>query len=138
MNTSAVESALEAARSRLDRLAPREAWTEQRAGALLVDIRPASNRDYEGGIPGAVIIDRNVLEWRLDPSSDARIPVASPDLRVVIFCNEGYASSFAAATLRDLGVSRATDLIGGYRAWRSLGLPTDRSHQRLGGILASP
>jgi rhodanese-related sulfurtransferase len=127
MSESAIDAALATARARLDRLTPREAQAEQAAGALLVDIRPDVNRQSEGGIRGAVSIDRNVLEWRLDPSSDARIGRAAADLRVVLFCNEGYASSLAAAILRDLGVEQATDLIGGYRAWRALGLPTETS-----------
>jgi rhodanese-related sulfurtransferase len=125
VSESAIDAALAAARSRLERLTPREAQAAQAAGALLVDIRPDVNRNGEGSILGAVVIDRNVLEWRLDPTSDARIPEAAADLQVVLFCNEGYASSLAAATLRDLGVTRATDLIGGFRAWRALGLPTE-------------
>jgi rhodanese-related sulfurtransferase len=82
------------------------------------------NRASEGEIPGALVIDRNVLEWRLDPASEARLPVASYDAWIVIVCNEGYASSLAAASLQALGIHRATDLEGGYRAWRALGLPT--------------
>ena len=109
---------------RIDRLDPREAYAEQQAGALLVDTRPAIYREAEGAIPGALVIERNVLEWRLDPASEAAIDQASYDARVIVICNEGYASSLAAAGLRDLGIHRATDLIGGYRAWRALGLPT--------------
>jgi rhodanese-related sulfurtransferase len=77
----------------------------------------------EGGLPGAVVIDRNVLDWRLDPASDARLPIAGYDLHVIVVCNEGYASSLAAAALQNLGIQRATDLVGGYRAWRTAGLP---------------
>jgi rhodanese-related sulfurtransferase len=95
-----------------------------RAGAVLVDIRPQINRDFEGGLPGAAVIDRNVLDWRLDPASDARLPIAGYDLHVIVVCNEGYASSLAAAALQNLGIQRATDLVGGYRAWRAAGLPT--------------
>ena len=120
------EQLLAAARSRLVRLHPHEAQAAQRDGALLVDIRPQSNRDLEGEIPGAVVIERIVLEWRLDPASEARIPQADYDLHVIVVCNEGYSSSLAAADLQDLGVHRATDLAGGYRAWRTAGLPTTR------------
>lgn len=87
-------------------------------GALVVDIRPEANRRDEGELPGAVVVDRNVLEWRLDPEGAHRLPEAGdPDQVVVLVCNEGYASSLAAATLRQLGLHRATDLDGGYRAW---------------------
>ncbi|WP_444963490.1 rhodanese-like domain-containing protein [Nocardiopsis sp. M1B1] len=121
---SAVERLLERGRARLDRLSPAEALAAQRAGALLVDTRPAANREAEGEIPGALVIDRNVLEWRLDPTSPDRVPEAdSADRLVVLFCNEGYASSLAAVQLQELGLSRATDMVGGYRAWRARGLP---------------
>jgi rhodanese-related sulfurtransferase len=113
------------ARARLVRLDPAEALAAQSAGAVLVDVRPQLDRETEGELPGAVVIDRNVLEWRLDPASDARLPIASYDLHVVLVCNEGYASSLAAADLQDLGISRATDLAGGYRAWRAAGLPVE-------------
>jgi rhodanese-related sulfurtransferase len=93
------------------------------SGALLVDIRPQAQRETEGEIPGATIIERNVLEWRFDPASTARLPVASYDLQVIIFCSEGYTSSLAAASLLDLGVRHATDLDGGFRAWQAAGLP---------------
>lgn len=87
-------------------------------GALVVDIRPQADRDQEGVIPQAVIIDRNVLEWRLAPSSDHRSVDVRPGQRVIIVCNDGYQSSLAAVTLLDLGVEGATDLVGGYRAWK--------------------
>ena len=94
----------------------------QRAG---VDIRPAAQRAEHGEIPGAIVIERNVLEWRLDPRSDARLTFADRyDLEVIITCQEGYTSSLAAACLQDLGLSRATDLDGGFAAWRAAGLPT--------------
>lgn len=119
-----IASVLADARSRLDRLDPYEAWTAFVGGALLVDIRPELNQRLEGTIPGALVIERNVLEWRLDPASDARIPEAvSHDLQVVVVCNEGYTSSLAAAALHDLGLHRATDLVGGFRAWQAAGLP---------------
>ena len=94
------------------------------AGGLVVDIRPVHQRDRDGEIPGAVVIDRNVLEWRLDPTSPHRVDAAvSRDQVVVLVCNEGYASSLAARSLRDLGLHRATDLEGGFQAWRAAGLP---------------
>ena len=118
-----IDELLGKARGRLGRLSPAEAASAQRDGALLVDIRPEANRVSEGEIPGALVIERIHLEWRLDPASDASIPEASYDARVVLVCNEGYASSLAAATLQDLGVTRATDLVGGFRAWKLAGLP---------------
>ena len=120
-----VDELLAEARARLVRLTPREAERAAAEGALLVDIRPAANRDAEGTIPGAIVVERNVLEWRFDPASDARIPEAGYDTRVVVVCNEGYTSSLAAAALQDLGITRATDLVGGYRAWQAAGLPTE-------------
>jgi rhodanese-related sulfurtransferase len=122
---ASIDDLLADARARLDRLDPHEALRAQRAGAVLVDIRPQANRDAEGGLPDALVIERTVLEWRLDPACDARLPIASPDLHVVVVCNEGYSSSLAAATLQDLGVHRATDLAGGFRAWKAAGLPSE-------------
>jgi rhodanese-related sulfurtransferase len=88
------------------------------AGGLLVDIRPDDLRRRDGELPGAVVIGRNVLEWRLDPTSEHRIPeVTGPDQQIVLVCDESYATSLAAATLRQLGLTRATDLVGGYQAW---------------------
>jgi rhodanese-related sulfurtransferase len=127
-----IEDVLVDARSRLDRLTPQEARDAFIAGAVLVDIRPQLNRETEGEIPGALVIERNVLEWRLDPSSDARLPVAGYDVHVIVLCNEGYTSSLAAAALQDLGVYRATDLIGGFRAWRAAGLPTQEDEPLTG------
>jgi rhodanese-related sulfurtransferase len=121
---TAIDAILTEARSRLTRLRPHEALAATQSGALLVDIRPQINRRIEGAIPGAVILDRNVLEWRLDPGSPDRIPQTASDAWVVVFCNEGYASSLAATSLQDIGISAATDMIGGYRAWRAAGLPT--------------
>jgi rhodanese-related sulfurtransferase len=112
------------ARARLSRLTPHDAFAAQRSGAVLVDIRPQHYRDIEGELLGGRVVERNVLEWRFDPSSDARLGIASYDLQVVVVCNEGYTSSLAAAALQELGIWRATDIIGGYRAWRSTGLPT--------------
>jgi rhodanese-related sulfurtransferase len=116
---------LAAARARLSRLLPGEAQHAIDNGALLVDIRPAAQRAAEGEIPAALIIERNVLEWRFDPQSDARLGVASGyDVQVIVVCSEGYTSSLAAAALQDLGLFRATDVIGGFQAWRRAGLPT--------------
>jgi rhodanese-related sulfurtransferase len=111
------------ARAGLVRLTPEEALRAQADGAVLVDIRPEASRRAEGAIPGAVVVERTVLEWRLDPACAARLPWASYDLHVVVVCNEGYSSSLAAATLQQLGVDRATDLVGGFRAWKAAGLP---------------
>ena len=94
------------------------------AGALLVDIRPQAQRAAEGQVPGALVVERNVLEWRLDPASDARLPEAGDYGRqVIVICSEGYASSLAAASLQDLGLANATDLAGGFHAWAGSGLP---------------
>ena len=122
-----VDDLLAAARARLHRLGPAEARAAQERGAVLVDIRPAAQRRAEGEVPGALVVERNVLEWRFDPTSDARLPVAAPDLQVVVVCSEGYTSSLAAAALQDVGVSRATDLAGGVAAWRAAGLPLQRT-----------
>ncbi|WP_207943478.1 rhodanese-like domain-containing protein [Actinomadura sp. KC345] len=120
-----IDDILGEARGRLVRLEPGQAHAETRDGALLVDIRPAAQRAAEGEVPGALIVERNVLEWRLDPASGARLPEATGhDLRVIVLCSEGYTSSLAAASLHDLGLSRATDVVGGFQAWRAAGLPT--------------
>jgi rhodanese-related sulfurtransferase len=118
-----VDELLADARAGLERLAPAEAFAAQQAGALLVDTRSERDRAAEGAIPGAVVIERTVLEWRLDPASRWRIPQASYDAHVVVICSDGYSSSLAAATLQELGVTRATDVIGGFRAWKAAGLP---------------
>ena len=118
---SAVDVLLERSRRGLDRVAVAALPDEVAAGAVIVDIRPAEQRHRDGEMPGAVVVDRNVLEWRLDPTSPHRLPLATgPGLRVVVVCNEGYQSSLAAATLRELGLSRATDLVGGFQAWLSV------------------
>lgn len=111
------------ARSRLDRVQPPVAAALISMGALLVDIRPHAQRQSEGEVPGALILERNVLEWRLDPHSAASIDIASHDLTVVVMCQEGYTSSLAAASLQDLGVTAATDMVGGFAAWRDADLP---------------
>jgi len=120
-----IDEILATARGRLDRVTPQEAFTERAGGAVLVDIRPAAQRADQGEIPGSTIVERNHLEWRLDPGCDARLPwVAGYDHRIIVFCMDGYTSSLAAACLHDLGLHRATDLIGGFRAWSAAGLPT--------------
>lgn len=115
-----IDEYLEAARSRLNRVSPEDLGLAISQGALLVDIRPEPNRVEEGEMPGAIVIDRVVLEWRLAPSSDARTVEVEPGQQVILFCNDGYQSSLAASTLLDLGVDGATDLVGGYRAWQRL------------------
>jgi rhodanese-related sulfurtransferase len=123
-----IDQVLAAAREGLDRVNPQQAAQAVAEGALLVDIRPAAQRADEGEIPGALIIERNVLEWRFDPASDARVPQASYDLRAIVFCSAGYTSSLAAAALQELGVRHATDLDGGFVAWKAAGLPTRPGH----------
>ncbi|WP_328916895.1 MULTISPECIES: winged helix-turn-helix domain-containing protein [unclassified Streptomyces] len=119
-----VEELLRRARARLIRLTPEQAACEQAEGALLVDIRSEMLRRAHGEIPGSLVLERNVLEWRLDPLSDSRIEEAVDHaLRVVLICPQGYMSSLAAATLHELGLSRATDVIGGFEAWAAAGLP---------------
>lgn len=113
-----IDEYLAAARARLERVAPEDLEAEIADGAVLVDIRPESDRRTYGEMPGALVIDRIVLEWRLAPSSDARLVDLEPGQRVIVFCNEGYQSSLAAASLLDLGVEGATDLVGGYRGWK--------------------
>jgi rhodanese-related sulfurtransferase len=121
-----VEELLDTSRSTLRRVTPTEAQHLSRSGALMVDIRPSEQRSLDGTIPGALVIDRNVLEWRLDPASANRIPdVTSYEQGVIVVCNEGYASSLAAASLQALGLRNATDLIGGIQAWKAAGLPID-------------
>ena len=108
------------ARLRIDRIPPASLDEVVSGGGLVVDIRPEAQRVVEGELPHAVVIERNVLEWRLDPGGDHRIPqVRDHGQQVVVVCSEGYASSLAAASLIDLGFTRATDLEGGYRAWKA-------------------
>ena len=117
----AIDVLLERARSGLDRVQPERLAEEVAGGAILIDIRPMEQRQRDGDLPGAIVIDRNVLEWRLDPTSPHRLPIATDtDVRFIIACNEGYGSSLAAATLQELGLRLATDLVGGFQAWRSV------------------
>lgn len=120
-----IDELLERVRKGYERIEAREAYDAVRSGdALLVDIRYAALRERDGLIPGALVVERNELEWRLDPRGSHRAPEATGhDLRVVVICNEGYASSLAAASLHGLGLHRATDLVGGFQAWKASGLP---------------
>ena len=126
-----IEEILAAAREQLARLTPEEAHAACAAGATLIDIRPAAQRAAAGEIPGSVVIERNHLEWRLDPASDARLPwVTGYELRPIVICTEGYTSSLAASALKDLGFALATDVAGGYQAWQKAGLPTALPDER--------
>jgi len=122
---SAVDRLVAQAREGLHRLTPAEALAAQARGALLVDTRTEPQRRRQGDIPGAVVVDRTVLEWRLDPSNPWHLPeVTDTDQEVVVLCRQGYSSSLAAASLQSLGLHRATDVIGGVEAWLAAGLPT--------------
>ncbi len=114
---SRIDQVLDAARGRYHRLPASQVPEALRRGAVLVDIRPRAQRVREGDVPGALVIERNVLEWRCDPTSDARLPQAvGDDVEWVILCSQGYTSSLAAAALLDLGLHRCTDVVGGYHA----------------------
>jgi rhodanese-related sulfurtransferase len=122
-----IDAVLARAREGMERLDPHETLAAVAAGALLIDTRTDRQRGRQGDLPGAIVIDRTVLEWRLDPLSDSRIPEATGhDLHIVVACRQGYSSSLAAASLRALGLHRATDLAGGVEAWLAAGLPTSR------------
>ena len=122
--TTGVDALLARARAGVRRLDPDETRAAVARGALLVDTRTESQRREQGELPGALVIDRTVLEWRLDPASPARIPEATGyDVQVIVVCRQGYSSSLAAASLRALGLHRATDLAGGIEAWVAAGLP---------------
>ena len=124
MTARTVDELLARARARLARVDPAQARAAMREGAVLVDIRAQSQRERDGVVPGSVFVARNVLEWRCDPRGADRDPrVADPGRTVIVMCDEGYQSSLAAATLQDLGHARATDLAGGFQAWRGAGLP---------------
>jgi rhodanese-related sulfurtransferase len=119
-----VDGLLAQARSGLRRLDPAVAFRAARDGALIVDTRPDWQRRADGEIPGAIVMERNHLEWRCDPSSPACVPEATGyDVTWIVCCDEGYSSSIAAASLQALGLSKATDITGGFRAWRAAGLP---------------
>lgn len=124
--TSAVDLVLARAREGLRRLTPQQARAAQLAGAFLVDTRTPVQREVQGELPGAIVVDRTVLEWRLDPTSAWRIPEAHAHAEVIVVCRQGYSSSLAAASLRALGID-AADVIGGVEGWLSDGLPVSRS-----------
>jgi rhodanese-related sulfurtransferase len=124
-NRLTIDEMLARARARITRLSPREAALAVDAGALLVDTRDSADRVAEGVIPGSILVTRNTLEWRADPTAEMPDPrIADPTLQLIVVCNDGYSSSLAAASLVDLGFARAADLEGGYRAWKAAGLPT--------------
>ena len=119
-----VDDLLAAARARIRRLDPHETAAACHRGALLIDIRPTVQRRWEGEVPGAVVIERNVLEWRVDPASAHRLAqITDHDREIVVMCSEGYASSLVAVTLVELGFASAADLDGGFQAWARAGLP---------------
>ncbi|HUG65171.1 MAG TPA: rhodanese-like domain-containing protein [Gaiellaceae bacterium] len=126
MTRTTIHDLLHDARKRLSRLEPAEALEAQRAGALLIDIRSSDDRNHDGCIPGSLHIPRTVLEWRLDPDAHPayRNPhISGLDQRLVLVCSHGFSSSLAAATLQELGFIGATDMVGGFVAWRDAGLP---------------
>lgn len=114
-----IDEVLARVRASIGRVEPQDLATEMKRGALVVDIRPPAVRSTEGEIPGALVVDRNVLEWRLAPSSPDRMADVQ-GRRVVVVCNDGYASTLAAGSLRQVGVHEATDLAGGFRAWKAM------------------
>jgi rhodanese-related sulfurtransferase len=121
-----VDDLLAEARARLDRLDPAQASAAIAAGALLIDIRAESQRAADGVVPGSMFVARNVLEWRCDPRSPHRDPaIDGRERQLIVMCNEGYQSSLAAANLHELGLTTATDLDGGFQAWRAAGLPVE-------------
>ncbi|MCL8251539.1 rhodanese-like domain-containing protein [Aeromicrobium fastidiosum] len=119
---ASVDELLRSARGGLDRISPRDAHARVAAGAIIVDIRPAWQRELDGEIPGSVVVERNHLEWRLHPRSGANLGVATEGQEWIVVCTEGYTSSLAAAALVSLGLP-ARDIVGGIHAWRAEGLP---------------
>lgn len=121
-----VDDLLAAARAQLERVTAEQAHAEQQAGALLIDTRTYEQRRATGAVPGAIVVDRTVFEWRLDPSSPSHLPeVRDHDVRIIVLCRQGYSSSLAAASLQELGLHRATDVVGGVEAWIEAGLPIE-------------
>jgi rhodanese-related sulfurtransferase len=121
-----LDALLARARSRLDRVDPRRAAREVEDGAVLIDVRSELQRQRDGVVPGALYFPRNVLEWRCDPEGEHRDPrVGGPGTRLIVMCDEGYQSSLAAANLQEIGLENATDLDGGFQAWRDAGLPVE-------------
>ena len=121
-----IEELLAEARARFERVTAEQAHAEQRAGALLIDTRTYEQRREAGAVPGAIVLDRTVFEWRLDPASPSHLPeVRDHDARIIVLCRQGYSSSLAAASLQELGLHRATDVVGGFEAWAEAGLPVE-------------
>jgi rhodanese-related sulfurtransferase len=121
-----IDELLGEARSRLERLTAEQAYAEHQTGALLIDTRTYEQRRDAGSVPGAIVLDRTVFEWRLDPSSPWHLPeVHDHDARIIVLCRQGFSSSLAAATLHELGLHRATDVVGGFEAWAEAGLPIE-------------
>ena len=121
-----IDELLAEARVGLDRVSAEQAFAEQQAGALLIDTRTYEQRRESGSVPGAIVLDRTVFEWRLDPSSPSHLrEVRDHDARIIVLCRQGYSSSLAAATLQELGLHRATDVVGGVEAWIEAGLPIE-------------
>ena len=121
-----IDDLLDEARARLERVTATQAFEETQQGAVIVDIRPQEQRRRTGVVPGALYFPRNHLEWRIDPTSEWAHPaVSDPRTRIVLMCNEGYATSLAAVTLHDMGFARATDMIDGFDGWRAAGLPIE-------------
>jgi len=127
LGTRTIGELLQAAQQRLDRLQPCDALEESRHGALIVDTRCQEARVETGVVPGSLHVPLSVLYWRVDPSSGyADTRLSDPSRRIILFCADGYSSSLAAATLRDLGFDRATDIVGGFNGWLADGLPVER------------
>jgi len=125
---SAIDDLLARARAVIDRVEPADAQDEMRSGAVLVDVRSETQIARDGTVPGAIVVARNLLEWRCAPDGEHRDPrLSDPDTRLIVMCDGGYQSSLAAANLRELGLHRAADLAGGFQAWREAGLPVSAS-----------
>ena len=121
-----IDDLLAEARARFDRVTAEQAFGELQRGALLIDTRTHEQRRDAGSVPGAIVLDRTVFEWRLDPASPSHLPeVTDHDTRIIVLCRQGYSSSLAAASLQELGLHRATDVIGGFEAWIEAGLPVE-------------
>ncbi|MCX5127128.1 rhodanese-like domain-containing protein [Streptomyces sp. NBC_00193] len=128
MAVSGIDALVDRLRTTYTRVDAAQAHAESLTGALLVDIRYQALRERDGLIPGALVVERNELEWRLDPEGSHRLPEAvDHDVRIIVICNEGYASTLAAASLHALSLPNATDLTGGFQAWKAAGLPVVRS-----------
>ena len=130
LGRTTIAQVLAVARSRIRRYTPTEAEAAAANGAVLVDVRDSGDREREGTIPGAVWVRRSLLEWRADPTAETPDPrIADPVRTLIVFCNDGYSSSLAAASLRDIGFEHAGDLDGGFRRWRDEGHPTASASQ---------